>query len=676
MMDYSLTTAYDKKYNRQTLGYGTTAGTAANPYNDFLARRGKLSTLSSENAKNQINSPTQVNKFSTNVIKSKTKIIKGSLFSTPTYMPTMKTIKDFGKALKGEGTDHSLGAINDPAIALGSLAIAGTLATLAKSPHSKLMEFVGAGTWLGSMVLWPKLILAAPIKAKTGVDMNMEYINDQGEQKPFHRDAQYKPWDAVPEEMYDEMGRKLKVPENHPNRKAEIQRKADKVATGVNTWWMLSAGFSTPLMASVIANRIEKPLQKAIDKTRVFSADVHLQAAGYETGNKGFLHRMGKAILKPFYDRKINKEQQEIEQLHKLVDEKEYDKVAKFYKKNLHTGKNEIASAVLVNIDESIKTLRNNPADKEATAFLKGAFGEAKGFERDHKLLSNYSNATLSHKWGSDRKFTLRKLNKALGIKGKTYKELMKLSKDDVNSASEILAPIIKAASENQNVKDKIDKITTPAVDNARKYGGVINKISQTMGEKYANSVIDNAHPEYKLIKSRIAGVYTVIKDNKQEERVGAIAKKASEKVIGIDNTLNFKPIFKQADKNNSHVFIAGIGNNETWNTIRNRVPDPDNKRKILEKFYDDSEAGKKTVDTFMDFYNQTSGLERDARRVTIENVRGESKAGMLLGTVKEQGKWFKRVGIIGLGSLLAATGAALWLIARNGKKDAERGGA
>jgi hypothetical protein len=477
----------------------------------------------------------------------------------------------------------------------------------------------------------------------------------------------------VPEEMYDEMGKKLKVPENHPNRKAEIQRKADKVATGVNTWWMLSAGFSTPFMASVIANIIEKPLQKVIDKTRVFSADVHLQAAGYETGSDSVLHRMGKAILKPFHDRRVENEQKEIEQLHNLVDEGNYDKVAEFYKKKLGKGKNEIADAVLSNVDESIKTLSKNPADAGAKNYLKGAFGETKSFARDHRLLSNYSKATLEYKWGSDRKFVLRKLLKTLGIKGKTNKELMNLSADNVDGAAKILAPIIKTASENQNVKDKIDKITRPIVDNVAKSEKIINKISQTMGDKYANSVIDNAHPELKLIKSRIASEYTVLKYGKEEKRIGAIAKNASEKLVGIDNTFNFRPIFQQADKKNSHLFIAGIGNNETWNTLRNHVPNPENKRKILEKFFGDTDAGKNTVDTFMNFYKQPGVHERDALRKTIENMRGESKAGMLLGAVKERGYWFKRVGGIGLGSLLVATGAALWLIARNGKKDAER---
>ena len=673
MMDYSLTIAHKKNYNSQTpnFGNGMTAGTAANPYSDFLARRRSLSTPTPVTTESKSSAYTQVNKFSTNVAKSKTQIIKGSLFSTPTYMPTMETVKNFGKALKGEGTDHSLSAINDPSIALGTLAIAGTLATLAKSPQSKIMEFVGAGTWLGSMVLWPKLVLAAHIKAMTGVDMNMEYVNDQGERKPFHRDAQYKPWDAVPEEMYDEMGKKLKVPENHPNRKAEIQRKADKVATGVNTWWMLSAGFSTPIMASVLANRVEDRLQKAIDATRVFSTDVRLQAAGYETGSNSILHRMGKAILKPFHNRRVKKEQAQIQQLHNLVEQGNYDKVAEIYKNYFGKNKNELKDTVLYKVSESIEGLRKNSGDTNAKDYLKGALGEAMSFARDKKLLSDYKKATLEYRWGTVRKFALRKIRRLLGIKGKTYKDLMKVSEADVTTAAETLAPAIKEASKKQGVKEKVNKIAKKAVDKVKHYGRVIDEITQKMGDKYDNSVIDNALYKQRLIKSRVANQYNIA--GNEEKKVGEIAKRAAEKIIGIDNSFNFDPIFEQANNKNFHRYIAGIGNNDVWNGLSKKVTLPGNRRKILEKFYGTGESAKKTIDTFLKFFAEPDVQKKDSVRLTIENLRGESKAKMLLDTVKKEGNWFKYVGKVGLGSLAIATGTALWLIAHNGKKDAER---
>ena len=125
----------------------------------------------------------RLNTFTSTENFVKGKLVKGSLFKNP-FSELKSGIKTFAKALKGEGNDYSIGKLNDPAIALGTLSIATMLAAAAKSPFNKSMEFVGASTWLASMTLWPNLFLAKPVKAMTGVDMNLQYVSSQGNKKP------------------------------------------------------------------------------------------------------------------------------------------------------------------------------------------------------------------------------------------------------------------------------------------------------------------------------------------------------------------------------------------------------------------------------------------------------------------------------------------------------------
>ena len=84
-------------------------------------------------------------------------------------------VVNLGVALKdGYSSDYSLGRMNDLGIKLGAAGIAGYLFTRKTTPKAKLMEFAGAGVFLGVMQLWQKLFIAAPIKARFGVDINQK----------------------------------------------------------------------------------------------------------------------------------------------------------------------------------------------------------------------------------------------------------------------------------------------------------------------------------------------------------------------------------------------------------------------------------------------------------------------------------------------------------------------
>lgn len=170
----------------------------------------------------------------------------------------------FVNALKGEGTDYSVGRINDLGKLAGGLGIAAALASTAKNPKAKAMEFVGFSTWFSMMSLWPHIV-GAPVKAKTGVDINQEYVDSYGRRKKFFEDSQYLTWDLYSDKELNKMGNKLGVPRNIEDRNSAIQDKAKQVSIQANTLMMMTAGIATPITTALICNVLEKPVSNAIE---------------------------------------------------------------------------------------------------------------------------------------------------------------------------------------------------------------------------------------------------------------------------------------------------------------------------------------------------------------------------------------------------------------------------
>lgn len=170
-------------------------------------------------------------------------------------------IKTYGyfvdAVIDGKGTDYTVGRINDGAKFLGSLGIAAAIASGAKTPKTKLMEFVGFATWFGAMAFWPEL-LGIAVKATKGVDMNQEYVDSYGRRKRFFEDPQYLTWDLYSKKQLNKIGDKLGVPRNIENREEAIKEKAKQVSIQGNTLVMLTAGFATPIVSSLAANYIDK----------------------------------------------------------------------------------------------------------------------------------------------------------------------------------------------------------------------------------------------------------------------------------------------------------------------------------------------------------------------------------------------------------------------------------
>ncbi len=208
-------------------------------------------------------------------LKGKGRLISGNIFNAPALMVKdgIYDAKALKHAIKGEANDHELGKINDIGLKLGGLAIAGYLFTRKQTPMTKGMEFVGLGSFLASMAIWPKIAIQLPAYLIHGVNVQKEYEDSFGRKKPFYQDPQFIPWDLYSDEEIQKIGNRLGVDKNIPNRRDAIQEKMKKIAIQNNTLWMLSAGFATPVMSALICNQAEPYLAKYLNNLQNKKAD-------------------------------------------------------------------------------------------------------------------------------------------------------------------------------------------------------------------------------------------------------------------------------------------------------------------------------------------------------------------------------------------------------------------
>lgn len=211
---------------------------------------------------------------------------KGVLLPSKIFGSPIEYAKDLKKdvvaiknaAIKGKANDHELGRINDVAMKAGALALAAYLCVKNPLKLSKTMEFVGVGTFFGSMALWPKLAIQLPVKLRTGVDIHQKYVDSQGRKKMLFQDPQYDLTDMYSQEDLDRMGKKLNVSENLPDRNTDIKQRAKKIAIQGNTLWMMSAGLATPIMSALACNVLEKPINNVYEKQALHSTKRAMKA--------------------------------------------------------------------------------------------------------------------------------------------------------------------------------------------------------------------------------------------------------------------------------------------------------------------------------------------------------------------------------------------------------------
>lgn len=187
-------------------------------------------------------------------------LVRNTIFDMPSeFFKDMKyDANAFKHAVKGDANDHELGRLNDMGMKVGGLAIATCLFAKKSTPMTKIMEFIGLGTFFAAMDIWPKLALQLPAYLIHGVNIRQKYEDNYGRKKLFYQDHQFIPWDLYSDKEINKIGDRLRVPKDIPNRREFIQEKMRKIALQNNTMWMLTAGFATPIMSGLLCNALEQ----------------------------------------------------------------------------------------------------------------------------------------------------------------------------------------------------------------------------------------------------------------------------------------------------------------------------------------------------------------------------------------------------------------------------------
>ncbi len=236
---------------------------------------------------------------------------KGYLVHENSLEKAGSAVGDFGKdivkltkALKdGESDDHSLGRMNDLGMKLGAVGIASYLLTRKNTPKAKMMEFMGAGVFLSMMHLWQKIFIAAPIKARFGIDINQKYVDSMGRKKDLLLDNQYIPSLDTNEEL-DKLADNLNLPEDMEYRREYAKELRRKIGLQARTLNMLTVGVATPVLTALICNGIEKYTDGAIIKHSVDSAERKAENfskfVNRKVSNPLFDKNTGSKIIKQF----------------------------------------------------------------------------------------------------------------------------------------------------------------------------------------------------------------------------------------------------------------------------------------------------------------------------------------------------------------------------------------
>lgn len=199
----------------------------------------------------------------------KARLVKEGMLGNP-VTAVIDTAKDGGNFFKavatGEMSDNSLGRINDLGLKIGSAIIASFLALHSKSKTDSIMRFIGGGTFIAVMSLWPKLFINIPARLVHGFRIDRKYISAQGDKKDVGLDNQFLVWDAFPEKELRKDAQRAGIDYDSENGKEKIQRKIQKTMLQNRTLWMATAGFATPLLTALICNFAEPKVKQAIVK--------------------------------------------------------------------------------------------------------------------------------------------------------------------------------------------------------------------------------------------------------------------------------------------------------------------------------------------------------------------------------------------------------------------------
>ena len=217
----------------------------------------------------------EVNKDLIKPLDGDGRLVNKNILNAPLYIvkDNFYNTKAFKHAVEGKANDHELGKLSNVGLTLGGLGIAGYLFSKRQTPLTKGMEFIGLGSFLASMAIWPKLAIQLPAYLIHGFNVQKEYIDSSGRKKPFYQDPQFLPWDLYSDKEIQKIGDRLGIDKNIKNRRDVIQEKMKTIAIQNNTLWMLTAGFATPIMSALICNTTEPYFAKFLNDRKNKKAD-------------------------------------------------------------------------------------------------------------------------------------------------------------------------------------------------------------------------------------------------------------------------------------------------------------------------------------------------------------------------------------------------------------------
>lgn len=201
-------------------------------------------------------------------------LVHDSLTSIPKFWlkDIAYDIKAVRDGFNGKAKDHQTGRLNDVGLKLGGIGIATYLASQTTDPKMRVMEYVGLGTFLACMQLYPMIGINAPSRLIQGYDIGKEYIDDQGRKKSVFQDGNYIPYDMYRGEFTGEdldiIGDRMGIPRDIKNRDELTKEQMRKIAIQNNTLWMLGAGFATPVMTALICCGAEQIISPAMEIAR------------------------------------------------------------------------------------------------------------------------------------------------------------------------------------------------------------------------------------------------------------------------------------------------------------------------------------------------------------------------------------------------------------------------
>ncbi|MCD8025342.1 MAG: hypothetical protein LUE64_07395 [Candidatus Gastranaerophilales bacterium] len=196
------------------------------------------------------------------------------------FTDTVHDAGNLGRALKdGKANDTQLGRMNDLGMKIGGGLIAGALMGARSTTNKKLMEVAGFATFFSTMSLWPKVMIDLPTKLRFGFNPHQKYMSSNGNKKQFFQDNQYLPWDVWTKDDINKVADKMDVPLDMKDREEYTKEKMRTIALQDNTLWMLTAGFATPLVTSLVCNRIEEGTRVPIANANLLKLSDEAQGA-------------------------------------------------------------------------------------------------------------------------------------------------------------------------------------------------------------------------------------------------------------------------------------------------------------------------------------------------------------------------------------------------------------